>query len=184
MRFLERFTLATKLTVGFACMVLVVLVTGGYSLYNIYTVNRDVQNLYHIDLQAVFYAKDAETRIAQIGRAVRQAVLASDEQERELTHKQVVEAQARLGAAIAELRLRLVREEARRLMAQFDADNATLQRNVNYAMQMLQEGSMADLRTYLSQPSFLEAAQTTTASLEAITRLKAAPTEPCGRPVV
>ena len=33
MRFLERFTLATKLTVGFACMVLVVLVTGGYSLY-------------------------------------------------------------------------------------------------------------------------------------------------------
>ena len=172
MRFLERFTLATKLTVGFACMVLVVLVTGGYSLYNIYTVNRDVQNLYHIDLQAVFYAKDAETRIAQIGRAVRQAVLASDEQERELTHKQVVEAQARLGAAIAELRLRLVREEARRLMAQFDADNATLQRNVNYAMQMLHEGSMADLRVYLSQPSFLETAQSTTASLEAITRLK------------
>ncbi len=172
MGFLERYTLATKLTVGFASMVIMVLVTGGYSLYNLYVVNRDVQKLYHIDLQAVFYAKDAETRIAQMGRSVRQAVLATDVVERKRSREQVTEAQARLGAAIAELRQRLVREEARRLMARFDADNSTLQRNVNNAMQMLQEGSMADLRTYLSQPSFLEAAQTTTASLEAITRLK------------
>ncbi len=172
MRFLERLPLNTRLTMGFACMVMVMVLTGGYSLYNLYVVNQDVQRLYHVDLQAVFHAKDAETRIAQMGRALRQVVLAADEMERDRAKKQLSEAQTRLGAAIAELRQRIVREEARRLMARFDTDNATYQRNAQHAIQLLEEGSIADLRAFISQASFQEVAIKAVESLEAITRLK------------
>ncbi|HSW18720.1 MAG TPA: PAS domain S-box protein, partial [Ramlibacter sp.] len=171
-RFFERLPLAAKLTVGFASMVLVVLLTGAFSLYNLSMVNQAMQRLYQVDLQAVVHAKDAETRIAQMGRAMRQAALAADGAERHRALQELSQAQGHLGASVAELRKRLASDEAQRLIARFDADSAAYQRNLQQAVGLLQSDRLADMRAFVSTAAFQGFAVAATASLEAITRLK------------
>ncbi|MDP3521207.1 MAG: PAS domain S-box protein [Hydrogenophaga sp.] len=161
-----------KLVTGFALMLLVALGVGGYSLYNLQVVSRQIDRLYRVDLQAVLYAKDAETRVAKMGRAVRQAVLAMDEMQRRTALKELGDAQVELDRSIGEVRARAVREEARLQLAKFDDNYAVYKQQVNEAVNLLKEGAMADLRNFIGEAEFQRRAVAATDSLAAITRLK------------
>ena len=80
---LERRGLGTKLVLGFGGVILVALLLGAQSLYNLRTMKQETERIYELELLGISHIKEANVNLAFIGRALRTLMLAPDEAGRE-----------------------------------------------------------------------------------------------------
>ncbi|HEX5344998.1 MAG TPA: response regulator [Duganella sp.] len=151
---LERLGLGVKLALGFGGSLLISL---GFGLHYISTherVSQDILASYRNDLLGISDAKDTLIYFAQRGRALRQAMMAKDEAGRELGLAQVADTQARLEKALEQLRPRIVREENRVNMLEFDAAYARYRERMNEALQAVRANNLEAARAIVSDTEF------------------------------
>jgi signal transduction histidine kinase/DNA-binding response OmpR family regulator/HPt (histidine-containing phosphotransfer) domain-containing protein len=153
-RKLETLGLGVKLALGFGGSLLISL---GFGLHYINTharVSEEILASYRNDLLGISDAKDTLVFFAQRGRALRQAILAKDAAGRELGLSQVAEVQGKLDRALEQLRPRIIREENRVNMLEFDAAYNQYRDRMNDVLRLLRAGSTDAARDVVSDAEF------------------------------
>jgi len=151
---LETLGLGLKLALGFGGSLLISL---GFGLHYINTherVSQEILSSYRNDLLGISDAKDTLVFFAQRGRALRQAILARDAAGREQGLAQVTEVQGKLDKALDQLRPRIVREENRVNMLEFDAAYGQYRDRMNDVLRLLREGNIDAARDIVSDTEF------------------------------
>lgn len=169
---LEKLGLAQKLALGFGLCLLVTLGLGVHYLRMQSRINNDLLAGYSSDLLGISDAKDVLIHFSQRGRALRQAILAKDQSNRELGLKLVADAQLGLDRSLRALRPRIVRDENRRNMAQFDAALAAYDEPFRRALEHLRQGGVDQARMIVSDPVFQEHSQAANDALTRIAQVK------------
>ncbi|MBF0184284.1 MAG: response regulator [Magnetococcales bacterium] len=172
MTLLERRSLTGKLILGFTAMLLGTLALGWHSLHTLHTLNSEIQRLYNMEMLGVSHAKEAAIKLAQMGRALRQSVLASNENDRERAMTQISDAEIHLRHAVEETRVRTVREEARLRLLRFEEQFATYKRNVDKALILQRAGLREELLHFVNRSDFQQAAITASDALTDLTRIQ------------
>ncbi|MBF0096155.1 MAG: response regulator [Magnetococcales bacterium] len=172
MTLLERRPLTGKLVLGFTAMLLGTLGLGWHSLHTLHTLNNEIQHLYNREMLGVSHAKEAAIQLAQMGRALRQAVLATSAEERERAMTQISEAEIQLHHAVEETRQRTVRDEARQSLLRFEEFYAAYKRNVDKALILQRAGLREELLHFIARPDFQQAAITASDALTDLTRIQ------------
>jgi len=72
----------TRLTLGFLTVVVLGIIVTGIAIYNMAQMNERAKRLYHQELLGLSYVKEANIDLIYIGRALRSAMLASNEETR------------------------------------------------------------------------------------------------------
>ena len=153
---LEKLGLAWKLALGFGGGLLITLMFG---LHNITTQSRmhdEILAIYKNDLLGISDAKDGLIQFSQRGRALRQAILARDKAGRDDALALVDTAQRKLDQALEELRPRILREENRRNLAEFETEYDEYRQRADRAVQMLRAGQVDKAAQVVSEPGFQE----------------------------
>ncbi|MBO9716072.1 MAG: response regulator [Pseudoxanthomonas sp.] len=169
---LEKQRLAYKLALGFGFGLLITLGLGLYYVHMQAQVNDEVLSGYSNDLVGISDAKDVLIHFSQRGRAVRQAILVPDEASRALAMDMVAGAQTRLDKALADLRPRIVRDENRRNMAEFDQAFAAYNLAFGRIVGHLRRGEVDAARTLVSAPSFQHDGQVANEAMGRVAQVK------------
>ncbi|WP_227657396.1 PocR ligand-binding domain-containing protein [Candidatus Magnetaquicoccus inordinatus] len=172
MTLLERRPLTGKLILGFTAMLLGTLALGWHSLHTLHTLNNEIQRLYNMEMLGVSHAKEAATKLAQMGRALRQSILATTESERERAMTQMSTAETQLRYAVEETRKRTVRNEARQRLLRFEEQFASYKRNVDKALILQRAGLRDELLNFINRADFQQAAITASDALTDLTRIQ------------
>ncbi|MBS4098285.1 MAG: response regulator [Sulfuricella sp.] len=173
-RILEKRRLATKLLLGFAAMLLLSLALGVHSILNQRALNVGIQQLYENELLGVSGIEEARIHFARMGRALRQAILAPNEGERNAALKQLTDAESAVRKEIEASRSRIFLEENKKNLVRFEARFATYTRNVEQSLALLRKNDFRPEAAiaYVSTAEFQRTGQETDDALEDIVRLK------------
>ena len=137
---LERRSLRFKLLLGFASLVLIVLGIGMQSLWIQHKLNGDVATLYQRGVLGVERVKDLQISYLQIGRTVRQALIATDAASRDQAIKQMSDARKVIPGDLRDLRTRTASADLDKLLDLFDARLAVYLRDVDKAVTLMNFG--------------------------------------------
>nr|WP_229258863.1 response regulator [Duganella flavida] len=154
LRKLETLHLGLKLALGFGGSLLISL---GFGLHYINTharVSTEILDSYRNDLLGISDAKDTLIHFSQRGRALRQAIIAKDQTGRERALGLVADAHSKLNTALQELRPRIVREENRKNLADFEAAYALYLERMNEVLALLRAGKVEAARAVVSEEEF------------------------------
>ncbi|AYH41913.1 response regulator [Azoarcus sp. DN11] len=168
---LERRSLTAKLVLGFAGLMLVV---GGISLQSIYNqnvVNAELRDLYEKELLGVSHVKEARIQFAQMGHALRQAILPQTPDERERAYRQLAESESRLRQELDDASKLLHREDTRAELARFDERFARYKAGIARVIELQQKGELMDALGAVVAPDFQLAGQTAGDTLVGIARI-------------
>jgi two-component system sensor histidine kinase/response regulator len=169
---LEQRSLAQKLTMGFAGVLLIAFLVGGQSLYNQQQFGRDLDFIYNKELLGLSNAKEAQFQYATLGRGLRQAILAPDGAGRELAVTQAEKARSELTKAVEELRLRVVREENRKNLQKFEETYAVYNREVEKVIDFLKNQRINEARTLLTSDAYHHAGEVANDMLVLLAKVK------------
>ncbi len=136
--YMERLRLNTKLMLGFGCVLLIVMLIGIPSLFNLAEMNRAARQLYEKDVLGVSHIKEANINLIYIGRSLRQMALVTDPAEREKAKKRIDLARTNLQKEFEEARKRTVREKTKKLLAEFEVLYAQYLRNVDQVILLIE----------------------------------------------
>ena len=137
MNYFERMRLNTKLLLGFGFVLIITLLIGGLSLYDMAKLNKVSQRLYEEDTLGVSHIKEANTNLIYIGRSLRQMVVAPDPAQRESAKQRLELARTTLQKELEEGRKRIFRKEVITLIEEFDQFYAQYLRNVDHVIKVL-----------------------------------------------
>ncbi len=170
MRILERLGLPTKLAVGFSLLLFMLLLVTWQSRETQYRLSDDLQKLYAIELLGVSHIKQCRTLIYSSGRAVRQALLASTEAQRDQALEQLQADRAALKNELAETRKCLARERNRKRLDELEGTVERLDHQVDRGLALLTEPGRRQVKALevLFAESTQEASQTADDLVEAI----------------
>lgn len=141
LRIFERLTITTKLTLGLGFMAVLILVVGIQSIYSTRALGDEVQRMYELELQGVSHIKGASTHLMEIGRSLRQMVLAMDRPSREQARKSLEEARFDLQRSLAESERLFARPEWRSMLSDIQVLLVHYQRNVDHAIDLIPAGN-------------------------------------------
>lgn len=153
---LERLRLSSKLGIGFAAILLIALIQGGYGLYGRSVLEREIERLYAFELLGISDIKEARIDLAKMGRAIRQAVLAPDGPERARALDGLAEAETGLRRALDAARPRIFRDENKRDLARFEDMFKVYKAAVDKTLALLR-GDAGDATAYVVTPEFQRA---------------------------
>lgn len=128
---MERMQLNTKLLLGFGFVLLITLLIGSRSLYDMTKLDKATQHLYENDVLGLSHIKEANINLIYIGRSLRQMVLMTNKAEREKAKKRLDLARMTLQKELEEGRKRFYLEKNKKLLVEFDALYAQYLRNVD-----------------------------------------------------
>jgi signal transduction histidine kinase/CheY-like chemotaxis protein/HAMP domain-containing protein len=151
---LEKLGLGLKLALGFSGSLLILLVFGLHYINMHERMSEDMVGIYRDDLLGISSAKDTLVYFAQRGRAVRQAILAPNMQNREQSMALVSESQMKLDRALEDLRPRVFREQNKKSLAAFDDAYAHYNQGYNSAIGYLKENNVEAARQIVSDEAF------------------------------
>ncbi|MEI6413596.1 MAG: response regulator [Pseudomonadota bacterium] len=186
---LEKRPLTIKLLLGFAAVLLIVLVEGLHGIHNQRELNGKIQTLYEQEFLGLSNIKDARIHFAKMGRALRQAILAPETADRAAALKQLSDAEKGLRKELDEARPRILSEENRRNLATFEILYATYKRHLDQTLMLHQKGCKDQPKdqpkgqsketfcsheaiAFVSKPEFQHAGVAADEALEAIVRVK------------
>ncbi|NMG42510.1 response regulator [Aromatoleum toluvorans] len=168
---LERRSLTAKLVLGFAGLMLVV---GGISLQSIYNqnvVNAELRDLYEKELLGVSHVKEARIQFAQMGHALRQAILPQTPAERDRAYRLLAESESRLRQELDDASKLFHREDNRAQLARFDERFARYKVGIARIVELQQKGELIDALGAVAAPDFQLAGETAGDTLVSITRV-------------
>ncbi len=173
---LERRSLAFKLALAVVGMMLIVLAIGIQSLLVQQSLSDKVQLIHEQGMVGVVNVKNLQIYYTQIGRTIRQAILAPDAKGRELALKQLVHAKAQIPKEIAELRPSILEEAQKQRLARFEEKFAEYTRNVDLAVTLAAKGPAYayEARALVGALNFQAAGQAANDILEELAHTKEA----------
>lgn len=169
---LEKLGLGLKLALGFGSSLVIMLVFGLHYINTHERMSEDMVSIYRNDLLGISSTKDTLIYFSQRGRAMRQAILASDMRGREQALALVSEAQSKLDRAMEDLRLRVFREQNKKSLDIFDQALAHYNQGYNAAIGYLKEGNVEAARRIVSDQAFQDYGVQANDALNGITELK------------
>jgi signal transduction histidine kinase/CheY-like chemotaxis protein len=172
MSFLERRALSTKLVAGFAILLAIMTVLGLESLGSQRALIAEIGTLYEKELLGVSRIKDVQFHYVNIARAVRQAILAEDGEDRARALRQMQDSDSALQREIADARPRIYRSENRKLLDDFERQFEHYRRNVEKVRQMIEAGDIAGARAFVNTREFQAPGLAAYETLNAVVRAK------------
>ncbi|HEX8788779.1 MAG TPA: methyl-accepting chemotaxis protein [Telluria sp.] len=118
----KRMTVGTRLFLGFLTVTLLGALVAGIGLYNMGQMNERAKTLYHRELMGVAYTKDANVELIYIGRALRSAMLASSEADRQTFLDNVDKHMQLMNDSLDKARPLFVTDEGKRAFAAMDTE--------------------------------------------------------------
>ena len=138
LRFFEGLKLRTKLAWGLGIMLSIVLATGVQSVYSSRLQSEELQRMYALELQGISHIKEASIHLMQMGRALRQMILAPDAKGRSDARTSLDEARVILNRSLAESERLFYRPEGRQLLADIQDMMKQYLRNVDHVLVLLE----------------------------------------------
>jgi len=130
-----------KIVVMLGVVVLVTLALGINAIVNLNAFDRDTQNLYEKDLLGISHVKEANNHLLMMGRSLRQMMVAPTIEIRESARAKLLEAEKDLLKEIEESRIRIFREDNKKILADFELQLVQYRKNVAITVKMIdQEG--------------------------------------------
>jgi len=169
---LERLALLHKLILGFAALLLLVLVLGVQSLRTQQSLKHDMQNLYLQELVGMEHLYEARVQLPHMLQALQRAVGTDSAQIRVESLQQMRETQGRLQQALAQAKLTLRRPENLARLAELDVLLQQLQRNREQAFVMIDQGRQGQALLLLNSNEFQQLDQQADALLNTVAQIK------------
>ena len=148
--YFEQLKLNSKLFFGFGFVLFIALLIGSRSLYDLAEMHKAAQQLYEKDMLGISHIKEAKINLVYIGRSLRTLVLVTDPPIREKQKKLIDTARANLTKELNEARKRVLGEELKKMLAEFDV---FYQHYLRYVDQMitLSDAGNSDSQNQASQ---------------------------------
>ncbi|MDR2839499.1 MAG: response regulator [Azonexus sp.] len=151
---LEQQTLGLKLALGFCSIPVVVALIGGFGLYRLSQIDASMQNLYEKEFLGVSHLKEVRVHFVEMGRALRQAVLAPTEAEREKAIKQMNAADTATINSLEQARSLVYRPENLAHLARFQETLFLYKSDINKVLTATFAGKQEQAIAILSSPDF------------------------------
>ena len=172
--FLERLSLLHKLIIGFAALLLLVLVLGVQSLRTLESLKRDMQQLYLQELTGMEYLSDARVRLPHLVQALQRAVGTNSAEIRIESLQQLRDTRNRLQLALAHAKLTLTRPENLARLAEFELLLKQLENDSEQAFLLIDQGRQGQALLLLNSTEFQQLDLKADALLDAIAQVKEA----------
>ncbi|HIJ61758.1 MAG TPA: PAS domain S-box protein [Rhodospirillaceae bacterium] len=169
---LYRLRLGRKLTLNLSILLLILLAVGGLGLYGQQVLTDDIRFLYEDGLLGLSSAKDAQIQYALVGRALRQALLAPDQAQRDLAFGQLSVARDRLPRDISDLKGRLSEAANRDNLDRFQQLYGAYDRDVGTVAELIRAGKVDEARAILVTPDFQNKGIDSFRALELVSNIK------------
>ena len=137
LRFFEGLKINTKLVLGLGFMLTLVVVIGLQTVYSIRQQGAQIERMYEFELRGVSQIKEANIHLMEIGRSIRQMILAPDAVSQVLARAALEDARERLRYALAESDKVFVRPEGRKMLSDIQHLLTKYQRNVDHILALL-----------------------------------------------
>ncbi|OPG78297.1 diguanylate cyclase, partial [Pseudomonas ogarae] len=171
---LERLALRHKLILGFATLLLLVLVLGVQSLRTQESLRRDMQNLYSQELVGMEHLHEARVQLPHLVETLQRAVGTDSADVRIESLQHLHDTQTLLHRSLAEAKLTLRRPENLARLAEFDVLLQQLQREAERAFALIDLGRQGQALLLLNSSEFQRLDQQADALLHAIAEVKEA----------
>ncbi|WP_095162969.1 response regulator [Pseudomonas sp. Irchel 3F5] len=171
---LERLALLHKLLLGFAALLLLVLVLGAQSLRTQQSLKRDMQNLYSQELVGMEHLYEARVQLPHMVQALQRAVGTNSAVLRIESLQRLRDTQERLQQALARAKVTLRRPENLARLAEFEVLLQQLLQDSEQAFLMIDQGRQGQAMLLLNSSEFQQLDQQADALLSAIAQIKSA----------
>ena len=138
---LEKRSLLGNLLVGFSALLLTVLLLGVNSILTVREMSRQASDLYKNELLAISHIKETNINLILIGRSLRQFAIAPSAGGRGEAKVQLDQAMLNVEKELDATRKSIYRERVKRLLDKFELELAQYKRNVNYAIELMDENA-------------------------------------------
>ncbi|EJL96986.1 PAS domain S-box [Pseudomonas sp. GM102] len=152
---LERLSLRSKLIIGFAALLVLILVLGVQSLRTQYSLRYEMQQLYQQDLVGIQHVQEIRVRLPHLLLALQRAVATSNADIRISARAQMDVAQERLHEALEQVRPTLRRQSSLNSLLAFEVVLQRLQKNGDEALELAGKGSLGQALMLLNSKEFL-----------------------------
>ncbi|PKN72054.1 MAG: hypothetical protein CVU52_08180, partial [Deltaproteobacteria bacterium HGW-Deltaproteobacteria-10] len=132
--------LNTKLLLGFGFVLLVTLMIGSQSLYEMTRLEKATRDIYEKEMTAVSHINEANINLIHIGRSLRQMALVTNLADREKAKKRLDLARVTLQKELEDGRRLFYIEKNKKLIVEFDAIYAQYLRNVDQVIALIEAG--------------------------------------------
>ena len=139
LRLFEGLKINTKLILGLGFMLAIVIVIGLQSVYSVRQQGQEIERMYAFELRGISEIKEANIHLMEIGRSLRQMILASDPASRVSARAALDEAQGKLRQALLESDKVFLRPEGREMLSSIQALLTQYQRNVDHILALLEQ---------------------------------------------
>ena len=171
---LERLALLHKLILGFAALLLLVLVLGVQSLRTQESLKQDMRNLYRLELVGMEHLHEARVQLPHLVQALQRAVGTDSADIRIESRQQLRDTQHRLQQALAQAKSTLKRQENLARLAEFDLLLQQLQSDGERAFALIDQGRQGQALLLLNSSEFQRLDQEADTLLNAIAEVKEA----------
>ncbi|WP_085725625.1 response regulator [Pseudomonas sp. R37(2017)] len=171
---LERLALLHKLILGFAALLLLVLVLGVQSLRTLESLKRDMQTLYLQELVGMEHLSEARVHLPHLVQALQRAVGTNNAQIRIESLQQLRDTRNRLQLALAHAKLTLTRPENLARLAEFDLLLQQLESGSEQVFLLIDQGRQGQALLLLNSSEFQQLDQQADTLLDAISQVKEA----------
>lgn len=152
---LERLSLRSKLIIGFAALLILVLILGVQSLRTQYSLRNDMQQLYQQDLVGIQHVQEVRVQLPHLLLAMQRAIATNNADIRISARAQMDVAQARLHEALEQVRPTLRRSSSLNSLLEFESVLQRLQKDGDEALEFAGKGSLGQALTLLNSKDFL-----------------------------
>jgi PAS domain S-box-containing protein len=152
---LERLSLHRKLTVGFAALLLLILILGAQSLRAQYSLKDEMQKLYQQDLVGVQHVQEARVQLPHWVQALHQAAGTGDADTRLAATARMHTAQEQLHEALSQARPTLHRQDSLTRLAELEVVLERLQKNSDAALKLAAQDDQSQALSLLDSQAFL-----------------------------
>jgi PAS domain S-box-containing protein len=171
---LERLSLRSKLIIGFAALLILVLILGVQSLRTQYSLRDKMQQLYQQDLVGIQRVQEVRVQLPHLLLAMQRAIATNNADIRISARAQMDAAQERLHEALEQVRPTLRRQSSINSLLEFEVVLQRLQKSGDDALDLAGKGSLGQALTLLNSKDFLALEQASDGLLTLIDKNKEA----------
>ena len=152
---LERLSLRSKLIIGFAALLILILILGVQSLRTQYSLKNEMQQLYQQDLVGIQHVQEVRVQLPHLLLAMQRAIATNNADIRISARAQMDVAQQRLHEALEQVRPTLRRQSSISSLVEFEVLLQRLQKNGDEALELAGKGSLGQALMLLNSKDFL-----------------------------
>ena len=133
----EGLRIQTKLGISLGSMLLLVLTLSTLSVLRARNQNADMERMYAVELQGISTAKEASIRLMEVGRSLRQVILAPDLRSQQAARRSLEAAREQLRNSLGESDKLLGTPRARTLLENLQRGLLAYEHNVDHALALV-----------------------------------------------